>query len=105
MELLLWLLLVFGLPSIPYIVYCIKKRMELDVELADAVIEEIIASGLVELFLKLEENFSSLNLKRIEWRIFSIKVDKGVTIGSRTDKLIDKILFEAFPILCQHLAA
>lgn len=105
MELLLWLLLVFGLPSIPYTVYRVKKHMELDVELADAVIEEIIASGLVELFLKLEENSSSLNLKKVEWRILSIKVDNGVKIGSRTDKLIDKILFEAFPVLCQHLAA
>ena len=105
MELLLWLLLVFGLPSIPYVVHRIKKHMELNVELADAVIDEVIASDLVELLLKLEETFSRLDLKKVEWRILSIKVANGVTIGSKTDKLIDKILFEAFPLLRQHLAA
>ena len=105
MELLLWLLLVFGLPLIPYVVHCIKKHMELDIEIADAVIDEVISSDLVELLLKLEENFSRLDLKRVEWRILSIKVANGVKIGSRTDELIDEILLDAFPVLAQHLAA
>ena len=105
MELLLWLLLVFGLPLIPYVVHLIKKHMELDIELADAVIDEIISSDLVELLLKLEGDLSRLDLKRVEWRILSIKVANGVKIGSRTDELIDEILLDAFPVLRQHLAA
>lgn len=105
MELLLWLLLVFGLPAIPYAVYLFNKYMKLDIGLADAVIEEFITSDMPLILLKLEESFNRLDLKRVEWKIHSIKVANNVVIGSRTDKLIDRILSETFPILRQHLAA
>ena len=102
-NLLLYILVMGGIPALHYFYILYKHRDRVDIILANTVVDEFILSEHAEKLFDFGGECGNLELRRFSWVIFSIKVDQGVKLGSKTSKLIDKTLIDLFPPLSKYL--